>query len=93
MKKIWKFPLGKNPANLIDIYIPKGAKILTANVQRSCFTLWAEIETLSPEVTRKFVIYATGEPFSSKDYMKDAKYISTVFFDELVWHVFDLGES
>ena len=92
MKKIWKFPLCKSPANIIGIYMPQESKILTVNIQYDYFTIWAEVETSLLTVTRKFIIYATGEPFLSEDYVKDAKYIGTIFQDSLVWHVYDLGE-
>ena len=92
MKKIWKYDLGSTPANIVCINIPQGAKILVTNVQHSRFTLWVEIDTEASFVFRNFIIYATGEPFLSEDYMKEAKYIGTVFYDALVWHVYDLGE-
>lgn len=93
MKKVWKFSLGIIPANTIPIIMPKGAKLLTVNVQQRNFMLWAEVDTLSPNITRLFAIFATGEPFPSDDLTKKMEFLGTVFHDALVWHVYDLGES
>ena len=92
MKKIWKFSLGNNSANIIVIDIPKEAKLLTVAIQQKCFVIWAEVETEFQITKRSFIIYATGERFLSEDYLKEGKFIGTVFHDAIVWHVYDLGE-
>ena len=92
MKKIWKFPLGTSSAYTISIMIPKGANLLTVGIQQRVFMLWAEIDTSAPEVTRNFVIYATGEPLIPGGIMREEKYVGTIIYDALSWHVYDLGE-
>lgn len=92
MKKIWKYNLGLPGSSVIRINIPKWAELLTVDVQHESIVLWAKVETQVASVSRNFVIYATGGPFLAEDYMKDAKFVGTVFYDALVWHVYDLGE-
>ena len=92
MKKIWKFPLGSNLAHIIPIKISKGAELLTVGVQQGVFMLWAKVNTSALDVTRHFVIYATGEPLIYEGTAKEGKFICTVFHNGLVWHAYDLGE-
>lgn len=84
MKAIWKFPLVFTP-NGQEIKMPKGAVILTAQVQSATMTLWAAVDPSEPEERRVIEILATGQLVEDRQ----RSYIGTVQVGSLVWHVFE----
>ncbi len=86
MLTIWKFTLS---LGLTTLSMPRGAKVLSAQVQRDTVCLWACVDTTEPLVTRRFEIVGTGHPMDRIG----RSYISTTLMDggQLVWHVFELA--
>lgn len=91
MKTIWKFNL-KVDEGAQEIPMPTGAKVLTVALQDSKPTIWAEVDPTGKFVTRRFCIYATGQPIDCSP--ADREYIGTVqivgLIAALVGHVFEL---
>lgn len=71
--------------DLVAVPMPKGAKVITAQVQRGAVTLWAEVDPDAPRVERRFRIVGTGHPFEPIG----LSYIGTVQNGLLVWHVYE----
>jgi len=88
MKTIWKFPLRGHETTQ---EIPKGAKLLTMQLQRGTPTLWFEIEQDAITIQRTFKCLATGEEFD----LPGAEYIGTFQGDEgwLAWHVYEVPST
>lgn len=89
---IHKFPLRERVNQTMDM--PRGAEILSLQVQKGIICIWAKVDTSLPEesdlVTRHFKIFGTGEPLDFGG--SEAKYIGTclVSNDTLVWHVYEI---
>lgn len=88
MKSIWKFPLQDQPGRQI-VEMPKGARILSLQMQRGVPTIWAlvDLPTIEDELPcQAFFIYGTGweMPDSPGDYVGTYQSVSGRY----VWHVF-----
>ncbi len=90
MKTIWKFPL--IVAQVQDIAIPAGARILTVQTQADHVCLWALVESDAPKVTRRIAVIGTGNP--APDW-GDLKYIATfqLHGGALVFHAFEIVDA
>ena len=85
---IWKYTLGAPGVSVVSM--PRGARILTCNVQGHDIRIWAAVDPEMPMVGRRFLLVGTGQ---ETEYL-EGPYISTVFWGGgLVFHVFDLGET
>lgn len=87
----WKFPLEITDEQTVDM--PKGAKMLTAQVQPgggdwNTFTLcvWAEVDTMEGRDEER-TIYICGTGHSIPE--KATRYIGTAQTGPLVWHVYE----
>lgn len=58
MKSVWKFSLGESTHPILTM--PKGAEILSVQVQRDEPQLWALVDPNAPKVKRQFHVYGTG---------------------------------
>lgn len=85
MKQIWKFKLSSD--NLV-VDMPANAEILSAQMQGGDICVWAICDVSASTRKRKFRVIGTGWG-CKEDY---GKFIDTVQFCGLVWHVFDGGE-
>lgn len=83
-RAIWKFALLRR---LSEVHMPPAATVLTVQMQDGLPALWAVCDTTTRELeTRRFRIYATGEPLPPAP----GRYVSTVQdLNGLVWHVFE----
>lgn len=85
MFTVYKYPL---PHKRRIVQLPKGAHVLTVQMQDELPYLWAKVDPTQPLESRIFHIYGTGQ--SIPDYSVLA-YVAT--FQEhggaLVWHVFE----
>jgi len=84
----------KYPVNITDeqmVAMPKGAEILSVQVQHGSACLWAMVNTENPNTFRRINIKGTGHPIHGEL----GTFIGTVQFDNgvLVFHVFDGGEN
>lgn len=70
--------------------MPKGAKILSVQVQKSTVTAWALVDPYEKEEEiRHFRCYATGEDFNPENDI----YLATVQDGPFVWHVWELVDQ
>ena len=88
-KVIYKYPLDEVDRQTISM--PKGAEILSLQVQNGTPCIWALVNKGADMEDRTFVMIGTGHPIMDELY-SGAEYIGTaiVFNDTLVWHVFEL---
>ena len=70
------------------IEMPKGAKILTCQLQGRDMCLWAIVEAAAETEIRQFDVYGTGFPIEPTGHT----YISTVQDGGFVWHVFEINK-
>ena len=82
MKTIYKYTLDSQDCTL---HLPKGAEILTVQLQNGIPTLWALVNPMT--VTEERHICIVGTVWDVEDTMK---YITTYMDGYFVWHVFEL---
>jgi hypothetical protein len=58
MNRIYKYPIPINDE--IVIVMPKGAKVLTVQIQKSQPFIWALVDTEKEPEERRFYLYGTG---------------------------------
>ena len=85
MKKIWKFPL--SIVDEISINMPKGAEILSVQVQKNNPCIWALVDPYAEVVKRNFSIFGTGHAIIEDNYI----FIGTfqLYNGDLVLHLFE----
>lgn len=81
--KIHKFILSETT---INIDLPQGSEILTAQLQDSNIVLWVKITNEHFIETRTISIFLTGAEYPDKDMI----YINTVQRNLFVYHVFEI---
>jgi len=82
MKTIYKYTLHSQDCSL---QLPKGAEILSVQLQNQIPTLWALVNPMTVTEERHICIVGTG--WQVEDNMK---YITTYMDGYFVWHVFEL---
>ena len=83
---IWKFEAPID--NRIEIEIPEPGTILSVQVQRDIPCIWALCDTEAGAKKRKFYWVGTGHTYSAT-FFANKKYIATVQFPGLVFHLFE----
>lgn len=86
MKTIWKFPI-----YVIDsqpVKMPKGAEILTVQLQGNQPCIWAMVDDRAQPETRTIEVHGTGNAIR-QDMGISRKYIGTFQAEPFVWHVFE----
>lgn len=88
MNTIWKFPLVITDQN--EIEMPKGAELLTVQLQHGEPQLWASVDPSAPKVRRRIMVHGTGHQVDVFNV-----YLATfqIAGGDLIFHVFDSGES
>lgn len=91
MMTIYKYPLPVSDS--IALPMPKGARVLTVQVQGGQPCVWAMVDVNAPTVTRTFVLRGTGH--SAEGLASLAPYVGTfqLHGGAFVGHLFDLGEG
>lgn len=87
MKVVWKYPF--MVSDLVNIEMPRGARVLSVQVHKETPTMWALVDPLAPQEQRLFRCVGTGVPIpDSRDY---SQFIGTIqlFEGDLVFHVFE----
>lgn len=86
MKRVYKYPLEVNDE--VSVYMPKGARVLSVQVQDGRPCLWAECNPDGESVLRTFLIRGTGHPIDDEI---EKEYIGTIQMCEglIVFHVFE----
>lgn len=87
-KKIFKFPLQDVHTDQVAIKMPKGAQILTAQVQGGVICIWAIVNVDKEPETRIIHIAGTGHELPEK--ANAGNWIASVQQGPFVWHLFDL---
>jgi hypothetical protein len=67
--------------------MPKGATVLSVQMQRDQPMMWAMVDTDQPLVLRKFAVRGTGHDCSGVSHA----FVGTFQYGALVFHLFDLG--
>lgn len=83
MKIIYKYKLGKVVHQVVEL--PKDFKPLRVDFQGEQLCLWAIVDPENKKVAYDFYIAGTGWEDSE---LNNLIYISTVFKDGFVWHIF-----
>lgn len=85
MDKIYKYKIPIEDEIIIDL--PKGAKILTVQVQNEQPCIWAIVDPLQPFEKRNLYLYGTGMTVTHCE-----SYIGTFQIYELVFHLFEFNK-
>jgi hypothetical protein len=79
--------------DLVDIPMPRGAVVLTVQLQRGVPCLWARVDPANPRERRRFRIFGTGhelpnEPGGGRWH---GRYVGTFQMagGDLVWHLYE----
>lgn len=87
MKTIWKFRLAGMDRQRLRM--PKGAEVLTVQIQGDEPFIWAIVDDQAETETRVFDIYGTGNPLP-ESVMGVRKYVGTFQKAWFVGHVFEI---
>ena len=84
MKTIWKFTIELTSEQ--KVLMPRGAEILTVQIQRDFLSLWARVDPKAEAEERSILVRGTGH-----EVQDHAKYIGTVqvLDGQFIWHVFE----
>lgn len=82
---IYKYPIN---VYLTYVEMPRGARMLTVQLQGGRPFIWAKVDPMSPMAKRMIVIVATGQALGRGEYVGTWQCTG----GEFVWHLFDLGE-
>lgn len=93
MKTIYKYPLPCMDTFFADL--PKGAEILTVQVQNGTAAFWAICDLLAEKEFRKFEVVGTGHELRDLNRSADRKYIGTfqLYGGGFVGHLFELVKA
>lgn len=89
-KAIWKFKLKIDDKQSIEM--PKGAQILSAQVQHNILCIWALVDVDAEKEQRTFEIFGTGNPVPDYvDAEHNYKFIATFMYYDggFVGHLFE----
>lgn len=87
MKRIWKYELELPTLRVtdhVDVWMPVGAKVLSAGNQDGKLCVWVECNTEAPREMVSFVVAGTGRRLPDKL----GRFIGTVVMPPFVWHVY-----
>lgn len=84
MKQIWKWDLSMALLGK-EVFAPKGAELLTAQMQGDTICVWMKVDPDNPKEPRTFVVVGTGHGFDDAG----LSYCSSVQDGEYVWHIFE----
>lgn len=86
MKRIFKYALPVTDE--VRIAMPKGAEILSIQVQHGTPQIWALVDPQAPDERRHFRVIGTGHPIEDH---ANLRYIATFqYAGGLVFHVFEV---
>lgn len=87
--KIWKYQLALN-LDCEDVRMPKGANILSFQMQGGRPTIWVLVNPDNTEEHRYFRIFITGDDIPD---FPQLEYIGTAQDGVYVWHLFEETEK
>jgi hypothetical protein len=91
MKKVYKYVLPKAFWDEgVKVTMPRGAELLSCQVQHGEITIWALVDLTEDDVVRTFRVFGTGHDVP--DALTFHHYVGTVQFmnGQLVFHVFEV---
>lgn len=89
MVAVWKYPIPVQGA--FELRMPRGARILTAQMQRDQPMVWALVDTEAPPEIRCFELIGTGE--STATAFDRLSFVGSFQFDDgrFVSHLFEVA--
>lgn len=85
--KIWKYtlPVSDHPV----VSMPKGARVLSVDVQHGDVQVWVLVDPEAPTELRKFRMAGTGHSLEKE--IESLRFIGTVQMmgGNLIWHIFE----
>lgn len=86
LHSIYKYPVRVTDINKVEM--PKGAKVLSVQMQRGVPCIWALVDPAAEMETRMFFMFGTGHPV---EYAEGLRFIGTfqLVDRELVFHLFE----
>ncbi len=90
MKKIWKYTLPVSDYPVISM--PKGARVLSVDVQHGKVQVWALVDPEAPTELHRFMMVGTGHCLTEKC-VESMRFIGTVQMGDFVWHIFEHQEG
>ena len=85
MQTIWKYEISITDRQ--TILMPKGARILSFQLQNNIPCIWAIVNTEAKKETRTFLVLGTGNIFSIKNKLN---FMGTIQDSNgFVWHLFE----
>lgn len=86
MRAVWKFPivLARTPFGVVDPMLPRGAKLLSVQMQDGRPVLWALVDTEAQPEPRTLHVFGTGHAIPPRH-----EYVGTWQNPPLVWHLFE----
>jgi hypothetical protein len=84
MRTIYKYPF--NVSDVVELELPRGARVLHIDVQGGLPCLWALVDTDNPPERAAFRLFGTGQPLP--DDVTHTGHVTTFFHGPFVWHVF-----
>jgi hypothetical protein len=87
MKIVYKYPIEFD--GHFTLMLPRGANILSVQMQGSIPCIWALVDPDEPEAARTFKLYGTGHPIAAPDTLQ---FVGTFQVDEgmFVFHLFEV---
>jgi hypothetical protein len=83
MKTVWKFPVTPGP---FEVEMPKGAQVLSVQVQGGEPFMWALVDDQAPKEKRSFNTVGTGH---DSDEIQNWRFVGTFQLGPLVFHLFE----
>ena len=80
--RIWKYPI----QTYTELQVPKGAKVLTVQMQNGEPQIWMLVNTEMPFERRVFQVFGTGHLVPDDP----GTYIATFQVEPYVFHVFEI---
>lgn len=86
-RQVWKYDLKHEVVNILSL--PRGAKVLCAQLQKGSVSLWVEIPNTDNQAAEKRAFHIVGTAQNLPD--KATKYIGTVQVENgyAAWHVYE----
>lgn len=89
MRTVYKYPI--DLTDTFTLELPKGAQVLSVQMQGATPCLWALVDTKAEAERRTFRLAGTGHPI---DESLELRFVSTfqLYGGDLVFHVFEVVE-
>lgn len=86
MRTIFKYPL-THPRTVVEL--PVGAEVISAAAQKETVCIWVVVDSSAKTEERTFEVFMTGEGVPDCQNDEERVFVSTVFIDWIVGHVFE----